>query len=119
MDPVLIVVAILLLVEIPWSLRATVRIVRRYRVRLKDSRIFRFLAQTVVRIAAVVVMILLLVLYAIGRGVFPQVVPQMPAGVFTAALGIILGTLAAIPIAIDRELSRIERTDDPSVTANG
>jgi hypothetical protein len=46
-DVVTLIASVILLIEIPWSMISAIRITRRYRVRLVESRIFRWLTGAV------------------------------------------------------------------------
>jgi hypothetical protein len=116
-DVVTLIASVILLIEIPWSMISAIRITRRYRVRLVESRIFRWLTGAVLWVAFVGGgAIGILVLYAFGRVFAPQAIPTLGPGVFTTLLAIALIALIALPIALDHELSRIARSADPSVT---
>jgi hypothetical protein len=53
-DVVTLVASVILLIEIPWSMISAIRITRRYRVRLVESRIFRWLTGAVLWVAALI-----------------------------------------------------------------
>lgn len=111
MDIVVLLSAAVLLVEIPWSMRSAWRVSRRYRARLRDNRLFKFLAVAALWIAFVGGgLIGALVLYALGRTA--GVVPDLGRGVVPLLLTVGLVALLAFPIALERVLARIATTPD-------
>lgn len=108
---------VVLLVEIPLAMRAARRIAKRYRVRLVDSPIFKWLNQTVQKIAFVGGgLIGVLVLYSAARILWPATIPPMPTGMFTLLMGTALVVLLYVPISLDREMERRAKSPDPAVT---
>lgn len=112
------VVSLILLIEVPWTIAAAARIVKRYRVRIVDSTIFRLLTKAVIEIAAMGAIVGFLTLYGASRALFPDDVPQLPTGVFVMLLGLTLIVFLRLPIVIDREMARRARDYGREVEIN-
>lgn len=114
MDGLSLLIALLLLVEIPIAMRSALRVYRRYRARRVNTRILRFLALAAMWIAFVGGgAVGLVVLFAFAR--LWNLVPELQRGVVTTFLGVGVAALIAFPIALDYVLGRIARGPDPSI----
>lgn len=106
MDGLTLLVVVVLLVEIPWAMRSALRVSRRYRARLRDNRLFRFLAVAAMWIAFVGGgAIGAVVLYSFARAA--GLVPDLGRVTVTILLAGALVVLLAFPIALERLLAAI------------
>lgn len=114
MDPLTLILALVLVVEVPVSMIAAWRLSRRYRVRLVESLFFRRLVRRNIRVAWIAGgLIGLLVFYGLISWTFG--LPPIPRPWGTVLLALALIVLLYGPIDDELAVRRIARSPSPEV----
>jgi hypothetical protein len=115
-DPITLVLAVVIIVEALWSIRAAYRLSKLYQTRLFESEFFRRLVARNKRVAYVGGgAITLLVVWALLSWSLPQYVPMLPRPWFSVFIALCLIVVLAGPILDERYVSGIRKGSNPNV----